>query len=1547
MQGKLITCQRKEGGNNMLRNEKSKKITKRILALVMIVAMVIVGLPGNLPYAVQAEDAVIDAGTLSVHSLSDLTEGGNDSTSSFWFSGITPDSVKGNLTAKSQMGGVFLNGVMLSVSDYRLQKAAGNIYWCDYVEPAGVKLKPGDEIMISGEFAGKDSAGTALTVVFQKTVFQYLGSEVNSNGAWAVVKDSGEDDGEISLEDFGLGDEVTVNQETKTVTSSQAVSLDGQTFVTDVLWSETGTNIGMSANILYASDGTSRNGMLISLWGDHQEIVIQKRVANSDGGMKVLWLPSVAKGLDMDQKMRFKIRMDYVDSDLTDTDASVNDICLNIWVEQASVEYHVLIDWVYTDMVNLGQHVMFLAHSSTSAMTCSNVASMEKYLTFCDVGISDGTYTGDNAGVSTYTKSLAGKTLVGDVSYEWIGDTSPGSTFCSIAYGGTDQWSGLHFAYRFDQNILVVNDLVANSETYGTMPMEQDAWYLKNYDAETLGETRKMGIKMVYVDYDNDGSADDACFTISINDKKISENVYIKNGLYLLTNKIYVAPRNSKHSISVSSISMDTVATLSDTVLTVTGNGGLKNTTLEEALAAAQIKDKTAITEIRIEGGYSSIQENTFDGFTALERVFMTDSLTQVSGAAFVNCTESEVIVSNAFGNEFTGGLKNAKVVHHMSVDSVGEESSFENGTLTLHLVPTETVAGVINKTTYTGLQAQINDDAPQAVTMTKTSYGTVAFTLSNIDKTDFTVTILKGIAVASDETYTIQGFELLEDKTVYVNEVAITDTQMAGVDVVATVTEGTESGFYFTTQDNLPTGSESAADNIYAVDGIENGVFVNGEPTEVFLRKVADNKYYVYLAEKNIAVQSGDKVSVSGCFYYGDVMVDFQPFTAEYTVADSTGVWSKVTDTVTVEMPETIFVDGAAEDGGNYLVEGAKSTIRGYDRVSVGDDWRNVKQSDLGIWFTVSPADGLTSNAKYYGTCVYVDGKLRTDVPVSKILDNLYFANVTTVGITPVENMSVVIEGYLSDGTNGVQFERAEFCYEPYGESLKWIYKQSAETDDTTVLYESGDYDITRTIGNVTFQKKVVIYKTGDTNIDNVVDVRDIVNIKKGDYTATTSGTNAADSLVVAEEDDKALLLRELLITKPESKADAVLPQLEGATGAGKYASDYITDVDATVNGTTVLSIVDQEAGDKNYKSNTDYDAYGLDYVLDFDFPEDREIRILQLTDTQIVDATQQRYTGRLDSTSTLLWQPENMEKLVFSYIRETVQKTQPDLILLTGDNIHGEFDDNGECLTALIECMEQLQIPWAPINGNHDNESIKGVQWQSEQYANAKYCLFNRRHAIGGNGNYSIGLAKNGELERVVYMLDSNYCGAKESTNYDQHADYGRTDLIHSRNEFLEGQMKWYRVSQLRVNQVAKTVIPSFCCFHVPDAEIGKGLVWSGYQTVENDDTEYIIGEDGVIPQPGDSGYKHGSVSDVLLNSLYPYMKEVGCDGTFSGHLHYSSTSVYYKGIRWTLGTKTGEYVSHIPEKLGGTLISLKDNTETGESFVVEQKIVTPTTE
>ena len=153
------------------------------------------------------------------------------------------------------------------------------------------------------------------------------------------------------------------------------------------------------------------------------------------------------------------------------------------------------------------------------------------------------------------------------------------------------------------------------------------------------------------------------------------------------------------------------------------------------------------------------------------------------------------------------------------------------------------------------------------------------------------------------------------------------------------------------------------------------------------------------------------------------------------------------------------------------------------------------------------------------------------------------------------------------------------------------------------------------------------------------------------------------------------------------------------------------------------------------------------LENVMDFvlEIPEGRDAVVLQLTDIQIIDSDQQRYPGRLPNLVEE-WKPENMEKLAFSHMREIVERVKPDLIVLSGDNVYGEFDDNGTSLAALIKEMESYQTAWTLTFGNHDNETRRGVLWTCEQYEKAEHCLFKRGpvESVHGNGNFNIGISQ-----------------------------------------------------------------------------------------------------------------------------------------------------------------------------------------------------------
>ena len=164
---------------------------------------------------------------------------------------------------------------------------------------------------------------------------------------------------------------------------------------------------------------------------------------------------------------------------------------------------------------------------------------------------------------------------------------------------------------------------------------------------------------------------------------------------------------------------------------------------------------------------------------------------------------------------------------------------------------------------------------------------------------------------------------------------------------------------------------------------------------------------------------------------------------------------------------------------------------------------------------------------------------------------------------------------------------------------------------------------------------------------------------------------------------------------------------------------------------------------------------------MIDFSvIQKGKEFRILQLTDMQVIDSTQKRFSERLNAVETEKWHAQIMKEMLFNSMDKLVAETNADLIIITGDIIYGEFDDTGKSLLAFIEKMESYNIPWAPVWGNHDNESVLGVDWQCLQLINAKNCLFKKGITVGCI-NYIIGIKNSdGELNRLMYMMDSYGC-------------------------------------------------------------------------------------------------------------------------------------------------------------------------------------------
>lgn len=304
------------------------------------------------------------------------------------------------------------------------------------------------------------------------------------------------------------------------------------------------------------------------------------------------------------------------------------------------------------------------------------------------------------------------------------------------------------------------------------------------------------------------------------------------------------------------------------------------------------------------------------------------------------------------------------------------------------------------------------------------------------------------------------------------------------------------------------------------------------------------------------------------------------------------------------------------------------------------------------------------------------------------------------------------------------------------------------------------------------------------------------------------------------------------------------------------------------------------------------------VDFIVSV--PADRQAVVLQLTDPQIIDASQARTADRLSPVLQEYWAADKKEERCYSYLREIITETKPDLILVTGDIVYGQFDDNGSAFAEFVAFMESFGIPWAPVFGNHENESKMGVDWQCEQFVNAEHCLFVQRE-LHGNGNYTVGIEQGGKLTRVFFMLDSNGCGEpskKTQENKQMRIDPGITTK----------QSNWYKGVIAEIKELSPDTKLSFA-FHI------QMDVWEdAFALYGTNGSEPVFIDYAENKREGDFGYigyEHGGAWDTS-GKVWKSLKQLGVDSIFIGHEHANSASIVYEGIRLQYGMKSSAYDS-----------------------------------
>ncbi|MCH5198917.1 MAG: metallophosphoesterase [Oscillospiraceae bacterium] len=288
------------------------------------------------------------------------------------------------------------------------------------------------------------------------------------------------------------------------------------------------------------------------------------------------------------------------------------------------------------------------------------------------------------------------------------------------------------------------------------------------------------------------------------------------------------------------------------------------------------------------------------------------------------------------------------------------------------------------------------------------------------------------------------------------------------------------------------------------------------------------------------------------------------------------------------------------------------------------------------------------------------------------------------------------------------------------------------------------------------------------------------------------------------------------------------------------------------------------------------------------------------------------------------------NLSNLTVQFIKKSVEKYNPDVIVLTGDNIAGytllSEKASEKAIREFMDVFEELGIPVAIVFGNHDDEG-KALSKQEQMKIYNEYSVSisideaDYYEDLSGVGTYYIPVyesASSNTVKFVLWMFDSGSDDEVESAcNYDHvHAD----------------QIDWYKRESARINAENGGTVYGLEFQHIVVKEI-----YDAFEKAEKNSTGAYpyLGKWYKIPSTAAKGSILGEAPCPSYESegLFEAFKETGnILATVAGHDHANAYVIPYNGID-IICTPTSGFSSYGKNETRGARVFDIDMNNPGE--------------
>lgn len=290
--------------------------------------------------------------------------------------------------------------------------------------------------------------------------------------------------------------------------------------------------------------------------------------------------------------------------------------------------------------------------------------------------------------------------------------------------------------------------------------------------------------------------------------------------------------------------------------------------------------------------------------------------------------------------------------------------------------------------------------------------------------------------------------------------------------------------------------------------------------------------------------------------------------------------------------------------------------------------------------------------------------------------------------------------------------------------------------------------------------------------------------------------------------------------------------------------------------------------------------------------------------------------------------------DERMFDFIYKVLEKYDPDLVVLGGDNAVGPGETKAEEIEALVKPYVETQTYFTMVFGNHDHQQdVDKAQLFEyyEEYGGEYFLGFNEDSEESGRvGTHYLPIyaSDSDEIKYALYMIDSgNY-------EYDENGNELGYECV------SKEQIEWYKNVRDELKDETGDYVPAIMFQHIVPGDVYDYLYYSSAIDLGSLGKSYYGKHYTYVPKlqnftgylnegPCPGYYNYGQVDAAA--------EKGDVQAIFVGHDHVNSYDVEIKGLH-VINTPAITYHSYSNDiNHGCRLIVIDEKTQTYETEVV----------